>query len=392
MSPTSAIDCGATSLSQSPPIVPFFSIQEMFDQARAYQPEFYDPYDEAEDRLLRAITVIANKHETSWCTPELLGSFFKNIAEALSSPPATKHVILNVHSSPTPPSQQLYDLMIREVVDRLKLARVALFADDPQLAMSILLNRMCTGEDVEYFGDLDAPIDDIMEVCDTAQPQERLILIDSAYYRARFVINPAELADLVHQAYVDMSERPAGNLQQIPQGVFAGLSNHEMRQKHLKGYMATVAQAIEVFSEEGHPPEHQLMAWTEIRTKWEMRAENHEYQNSLLPPPASPDTVLFYRQADPLEVIEQIKLQQKYLMLQIEQQDRKAKRNKDGPYDGRYGPPTPKLQSSYEHLFVLLETQRDIGPMDLDFDPCYEDFDLPQGYLFQGDILYDEAE
>jgi len=390
MSPLPATGSGATGSSLDTPIVPYLSIQEMFDLARAYQPEFYAPGDEAEDRLLRAITVIANKHEAIWRTPELLARFFQNIAEALSSPLAIEHVIFNVHSFPNPPNLHQYDLMIQRMVDRLRLARLALFADNPQLAVSILLNRTCTGQDFENQEDFKVPIEDIIQVSETAQPRDSFILVDSAYYKSRFAVNPVELTDLVLQAYVDTLS-PERNLQQIPQGVFTGQSNDEIRESYLKHYMATIIQAIEVFAEEGHPPEHQLMAWTEIRTKWETRASDPEYRNSLLPPPASTGAVSFYRQVDPQEVIEQIKLQQKYLMLRIEQQDRSAKLNRDGQYDGRYDLPKRNLQSSYEHFYVLLETQRDIGPMDTDFDPRYDDFDLPQGYLFDGDDSYNEA-
>lgn len=371
--------------SSSLPSVPQLSIQEIFDEARAHQPDFYDPSDKAVDRLMGTIYAIISKYQTDWRTAELLASFLDNTVKALSSPTATTIVIANIHSYESPPRRDLYARMIQQVIDRLQLAHAALFADDPQLAMSILLNRTCSGSEIEHQADPNIPINDIMEVGETSQPHDQFILIDSAYYRDRFAINPAQLTDLVHQAYVDMKTRPEGFFQSIPQDVLLGKSNHEVRQKHLADYMAATSRAIAIFATQGHSLGNQLKAWTEVRTKWELRAEKHDYQSSLLPPPALPDTVLFYQQIDPYEAIEQIRVQQEVLMIQLEQQDRIAALDENGPYDGRYNRHDQALQTSYEHFYSLMGAELDTAPGEVQVIP-YGHLNLLNDCVFRGEI------
>jgi len=89
---------------------------------------------------MAAILTIVAEYEASCRTIELLASFLDNTVQALSSLLAISHVILNVHSSLEPPRHHLYDLMVRQLVERLTFVQAALFADDPQLAMSVLPN------------------------------------------------------------------------------------------------------------------------------------------------------------------------------------------------------------------------------------------------------------
>ncbi|KAJ9656133.1 hypothetical protein H2198_005189 [Neophaeococcomyces mojaviensis] len=313
--------------------VPYLTMSQLLQLAMQTGEWFVEPEETPVERIMRVVQLIMHYQEQYWTESEVVYAFLQNVQQALTDDSATNVIVQQLWNSNYAPSAAALASTFSIVLSRLQLACQALDADDPQLAMSIIMWRTIKSFEYYEYSREEIPLADPLASQVAAQSNDRLLLIDSAYCKYRFPVVIADLGKLVEDmVYTSRSGRD-GFLQSIPKGVLQGLSNHEVREQQFRKYEADLHIWIGDMSVASIPVHEQQHHLRDLEISWAMRAEDPEHISWRLPPPLPLDSTMFFCQLDAIKIVELISNEIRWLCAVVDAQETSSANTDHGGRD-----------------------------------------------------------
>lgn len=270
-----------------------------------------NPTDTPENRLLNVfraeIIGRSTEHNTTHNTPipnRLVESFIEQVMQYLviyRQPARMTRLMYNGQL----PDRETYNTAMFNVRERVQMARQALLSNDPQLAMSILRNHAIRYDGVAAYQTAheDVDVHEDFGPDATTQPEDSVLLLDSAYLPSRFLIRADQLPALIQHSITTRNTHPDGPLEDIPHSIITSESNTTAAALNLQTLRNTITDSINEITHQPvqGQPQHPLQTlYTTLRhhiTIWSRRTRNPLYRHPDLPAPRIEGSINFHRLA-----------------------------------------------------------------------------------------------
>jgi len=301
--------------------IPYFSMTQLFQAAMHTGHWFQDHTDTPVDRIMRVVQLVLQQQDDVWTENEVVSLFLQNFRQALNDRNEANVIVQANWDSNMPSAASTFYPTLSTVSSRLKLARRALELDDPQLTMSIIMWRTMKASEYDEYNREVIPLTDIMYTQEDSQPNDCLLLVDSAYCPTRFPMITDELSNYIEDMLESVRKGFSdGFLRPIPAGVLLGISNHEARDQQFREYEDKLHAMIGQMSIMHIPVNEQIPHLEDLARSWSARLEDRNHTSWRLPPPISEPDPIFFRCVDPKRVVDLITHEIEWLSDPVEPQ------------------------------------------------------------------------